>query len=273
MLSREEFVNTIVELLRKAETELEEDVLDAIRSAEKKESGVAKLILQSILRNVEIAREKRVPMCQDTGIPVIFLEVGREAELNFDIYEASKEAVAKATELVPLRPNAVHPLTRENSGNNTGINVPVVHCRVVEGDEIRVAVMPKGAGSENVSKQMMLLPGDAMRIEDFVVDAVREAKGKPCPPVFVGVGIGGTFDESAVLAKRALLRDVRKMNEFERKILEKVNKLGIGPMGLGGKITALAVLVEIAHCHTASLPLAVNIQCWANRRAFAVLKA
>jgi len=258
MVSKEEFVDTIVELLRKAE---------------KREDGIAKLILQSILKNVEIARRKGVPMCQDTGIPVVFLDVGREAEIDFDVYQAAKEAVARATKLIPLRPNAVHPLTRENSGNNTGINVPVVHCNLVEGDEVRIAVMPKGAGSENVSKQVMLLPGDAEKIEDFVVDVVKKAGGKPCPPVFVGVGIGGTFDESAVLAKKALLRDVRKMNEFERRILEKINDLGIGPMGLGGKTTALAVLVEIAHCHTASLPLAVNVQCWANRRAFAVLKA
>ncbi|RUM34432.1 MAG: fumarate hydratase [Archaeoglobus sp.] len=271
MVSRREFVDTLIELLRKAETELGEDVLELIRDAEKREEGTAKLILQSILKNVELAKENSIPMCQDTGIPIIFLDVGRDAELKFDIYEASREAVSRATKLIPLRPNAVHPLTRENSGDNTGLNVPIVHCRIVEGDEVTIAVMPKGAGSENVSKQMMLLPGDSERVVDFIVDVVREAGGKPCPPVFVGVGIGGTFDESTILAKRALLRDVRKMNRFEKEILNRINMLGIGPMGLGGKTTALSVLVEIAHCHTASLPLAVNVQCWANRRAFAVL--
>jgi len=266
MVQRSEFVETVVELIGKAETELGEDVLELLRSAERREEGHAKMILQSLLENVEIAREKRVPMCQDTGIPVIFVDIGYDAELKFDVYEASREAVRIATERVPLRPNSVNPVTRENAGN-----VPVVHCRLVEGDEVRVAVMPKGAGSENVSKQMMLLPGDARRIADFIVDVVREAGGKPCPPVFVGVGIGGTFDESALMAKRALLRDAREMNGFELEVLEKINSLGIGPMGLGGRTTALAVLVEMECCHTASLPLAVNIQCWANRRAFAVI--
>ncbi len=266
MVSRNEFVETLVSLIKKAETELGDDVIQLLREAERKEDGHAKMIIQSLLRNAEIAKEKRVPLCQDTGIPVIFVDIGRDAELNFDIYDASREAVKIATEVVPLRPNSVHPLTRENAGN-----IPVVHCRIVEGDELRLAVMPKGAGSENVSKQMMLLPGDSDRIKDFVVQVVKEAGGKPCPPVFVGVGIGGTFDESALIAKRALLRDARKMNEFELEILREINSLGIGPMGLGGKTTALSVLVEVECCHTASLPLAVNIQCWANRKAFAVV--
>lgn len=266
MVRREEFIETVVELIGRAETELGEDVLELLREAEKKEDGHAKMILQSLLKNVEIAREKRVPMCQDTGIPVIFVDVGIDAKLKFDVYDASREAVRIATERVPLRPNSVHPITRENVGN-----LPIVHCRLVEGDEVRIAVMPKGAGSENVSRQMMLLPGDARRIKDVIVSVVKEAGGKPCPPIFVGVGIGGTFDESAILAKRALLRDVRKMNNFELEILEEINSLGIGPMGLGGKTTALAVLVETECCHTASLPVAVNIQCWANRKAFAVI--
>ncbi len=272
MVSREQFVEGVVELIRKAETELSEDVLDVIKKAEMREEGIAKLMLQAILKNVEIARKERIPMCQDTGIPVFFLEIGRDAEFEFNIYEALREAVVKATEEVPLRPNAVHPVTRENSGNNLGLNLPPVHITLAEGSKIKIWVMPKGAGSENVSRQMMLLPADAERIADFVVEVVKEAGGKPCPPVFVGVGIGGTFEESAVLAKKALLRDVRKMNEFELEILERINELGIGPMGLGGKTTALAVLAEFAHCHTASLPLAVNIQCWANRRAFAVFE-
>ncbi len=271
MVSRKEFVETAIELIKSAETKLGDDVIELLKKAEEIENGIARVILKTILENVEVASGKGVPMCQDTGIPVFFLDIGRDVELKFDVYDAVKEATAKATKVVPLRPNAVHPLSRINSENNTGINMPPVHVKLVEGSEIRISVMPKGAGSENTSKLEMLLPKDAKRIDEFIVDVVRKAGGKPCPPIFVGVGIGGTFDESALLAKRALLRDVRKMNEFELRILKKINSLGIGPMGLGGKTTALAVLVEFAHCHTASLPLAVNIQCWANRRASAVL--
>ena len=135
-----------------------------------------------------------------------------------------------------------------------------------------MVVMPKGAGSENVSALKMMLPTEVDRIKDFVVETVKKAGGKPCPPVFVGVGVGGTFDGAAKLAKKALLRNVLEMNDFELEILEAVNELGIGAMGLGGRNTALAVLVEMAHCHTASLPVAVNIQCWANRRAEVVLR-
>ncbi len=272
MISRNEFVNTLVDLIMKAETELSKDVLEVIKKAEKEEEyEIAKVVLQTIIKNVEVALERRIPICQDTGILVFFLDVGIDAKYNFDIYDAIREATRIATKEVPLRPNAVHPITRVNSGDNTGIYVPVVHTSVVEGDEIKVTVMPKGAGSENVSKLMMLLPGEVEKIPEYVVEVIRNAGGKPCPPVFVGVGIGGTFDECAVLSKKALLRDVRYMNDFERKILDMLNSLNIGPMGLGGKTTALSVLVETAHCHTASLPLAINVQCWANRRASTIL--
>jgi len=143
---------------------------------------------------------------------------------------------------------------------------------LVEGDELKLVVIPKGAGSENVSALKMMLPSEVNKIKEFVIETVKKAGGKPCPPVFVGVGIGGTFDGAAKLAKKALLKNVLEMNEFELELLEAVNELGIGPMGLGGKNTALAVLVEMSHCHTASLPVAVNIQCWANRRAEVVLR-
>ncbi len=273
MVSYEDVVDTVSNLFLEAETKLGDDVLKAIKKAyEEEESEMAKSILKAILENVEYAEKNRIPMCQDTGIPVVFVELGRELSLDFDLYEAIREGVRKATKTVPLRPNAVHPLTRKNSGDNTGLHMPNVSVDVVEGDRMRIAVMPKGAGSENVSALKMMLPSQVNEVKKFVVDVVKEAGGKPCPPMFIGVGIGSTFDGAAKLAKKALLRDVTKMNEFELEILEAVNELGIGAGGLGGKFTALAVLVEFGHCHTASLPVAVNIQCWANRRAFAELR-
>ncbi len=272
MPSYGEVVRAVAELFKRAVTELSEDVLEAIRSAYEEEEGIAKVNLENILRNVELAKRKGVPICQDTGVPVVFVELGRDAELDFDLKEAIAEGVRRATREVPLRPNAVHPITRENSGDNTGMHMPYIDFELVEGDEIKITVMPKGAGSENCSAIAMLNPGEVGRIKRFVAEVVKRAGGKPCPPLFIGVGIGSTFDGCAKLAKKALLRDVRRMNEFELEIMEYVNRLGIGPMGMGGKKTVLAVLVELGHCHTASLPVAVNVQCWANRRASVVLK-
>ncbi|WP_456327595.1 fumarate hydratase [Archaeoglobus sp.] len=269
----EDVVETVVELFRKAETELSEDVIKAIKYAyENEESEIARMNLKNILENIEYAKSRRIPMCQDTGLPIIFVELGRELCLDFDLKSAIIDGVKRATAEIPLRPNAVHPITRKNPGNNVGEHMPIVNIDIVDGDELRIAVMPKGAGSENCSALKMMLPHDVDKIKRFVVDVVKNAMGKPCPPIFVGLGIGSTFDGSAKLAKKALLRDVTKMNDFELEILEAVNELGIGAMGMGGKFTALAVLSEIGYCHTASLPVAVNIQCWANRRAFAVLR-
>ncbi len=273
MVSFEEVVSTVVELFRKAETELPEDVLKALKRAyNREENEVARNTLRAIIQNVEASRKLRVPMCQDTGLPIIFVEIGQELCLNFNLRDAIVEGVKRATKEVPLRPNAVHPLTRENPGTNVGMHVPVVTTEIIEGDKLKLTVMPKGAGSENVSALRMLLPSQAGDVERFVLEVVKGAGGKPCPPIVVGVGIGSTFDGAAKLAKKALLRNMTEMDEFELGLLEKVNSLGIGPGGLGGDTTALAVLVEMGHCHTASLPVAVNIQCWANRRASAILR-
>lgn len=273
MPTYDEVVETVVELFRKAEIELDDDVVKALRKAyEEEDNEIARMNIEAILRNIEIAKEKGVPICQDTGLPIVFVELGRELCLDFDLKSAIKEGVVRATSEVPLRPNAVHPLTRENPGNNTGLHMPQINVDIVEGDKLKITVMPKGAGSENCSALKMLLPSDVNKIKRFVVEVVKDAGGKPCPPIFVGVGIGSTFDGCAKLAKKALLRNVTEMNEFELEILNAINRLGIGAMGLGGKITALAVFVEFGHCHTASLPVAVNIQCWANRRASAILR-
>ena len=273
MITYEKIVRTIVELFRRAETELSEDIINALKKAyDEEEYEIARITLKAILDNIEIAKKLGVPMCQDTGIPIIFVEIGKDLHLDFNIKEAIIEGVKKATHEIPLRPNGVHPITRENSGTNVGLHMPQIYFDIVEGDSLKITVMPKGAGSENCSVLKMLLPSEVNKIKKVVVDAVKNAGAKPCPPVIVGVGIGSTFDGAAKLAKKALLRNVNDMNDFELEILEAINKLGIGPMGLGGKTTALAVLVEIGYCHTASLPVAVNIQCWANRKASALLK-
>ncbi len=272
MVEYDEVVSAIHELFFKAETQLDEDVVEVIREAyEREDNPVARRNLEAILRNIDSAGKLKVPMCQDTGIPVVFVELGRELCLDFDLKDAITEGVKKATKEIPLRPNAVHPLTRKNPGTNAGLHVPLISLDLVEGDELKLTVMPKGAGSENVSAMKMMLPSQIESIPKFVVEIVKNAKGKPCPPIFLGIGIGSTFDGAAKLAKKALLRDVRQMDEYERKIMDMANELGIGPMGLGGKTTVLGAYVEIGYCHTASLPVAVNIQCWANRRASTVL--
>ncbi len=272
MVTRDDVIETVVSLFKKAHTELPDDVINGLRKAYEREDGVAKSILKALLDNIDASRTLKVPMCQDTGIPIVFIELGRDLCINFDLKDAIIEGVKRATKEVPLRPNAVHPITRKNPGTNVGLHIPQIDIDLVEGDRMKITVMPKGAGSENVSSLKMLLPSEVSKIERFIIEAVKNARGKPCPPIIVGVGIGSTFDGSAKLAKKALLRNIDSMNEFELNVLEKINSLGIGPSGLGGKTTALAVLAEMGYCHTASLPVAVNIQCWANRRASAVLR-
>lgn len=266
---REAFIQSIIDLLRKAETELPEDVVSAIRKAEALEdSPVAKSQLQSILKNLEIAKTHTVPICQDTGIMVFFVELGADFRSDFDLEIAIREATALATEKIPLRPNAVEPLTRKNSGNNTGNGIPDIHWKLVPGKQLKITAAPKGAGSENMSALRMLNPTEVKSIKNFVLETVINAGGMPCPPLTLGIGIGGSFDKAARLAKEALLEPLSTpMNEFEQEILAAVNALGIGCMGLGGSTTALSLRIKTAHCHTASLPVAINIQCWANRHA------
>ena len=268
-ISRENFIRSIADLLRKAEIELPGDVESALRKAEaSEESQVAKSQLQAILKNIELAKNHGVPMCQDTGIMIFFVELGTEFQPGFDLEAAIREAVILATAEIPLRPNAVDPLTRKNSGNNTGVGIPDIHWKLVPGNQLKVTAAPKGAGSENMSALRMFNPTEIGNIRNFVLETVVNAGGMPCPPLTIGVGIGGSFDAAARLAKEALLEPLdAPLERLEKEILEAVNALGIGCMGLGGSTTALAVHVKTAYCHTASLPVAVNIQCWANRHA------
>jgi fumarate hydratase subunit alpha len=257
--------------LREAVIYLPPDVKRAIGLAAARETNpAAKGEFENLIKNIAVAEELGVPLCQDTGVPVVYLTLPPNVPLTRDLYDAVADGVRRATEAVPLRPNVVDPLTRHNSNDNTGTGMPAIHTR--PGEKFLVTVLPKGAGAENVSRITMLLPSQKDEIEKFVVETMLLAEGKPCPPVVLGIGIGGTFDGAAALAKEALLLPIDKMTAFEQQLCDAVNRLGIGPMGLGGDTTALAVKVKTAACHTASLPVAVNVQCWACRRATVEVK-
>ncbi|MEA1924990.1 MAG: fumarate hydratase [Candidatus Altiarchaeota archaeon] len=267
--------DALFELIRKAVVDLPEDVELAIKKARNKEKNErAKTILDNILENVELARVESTPICQDTGVLVFYVRYGTVLDKK-RVDESIVKAVQKATGEALLRPNIVHPLTRKNSGNNIGVDTPIVYYEYVKGmDYLEVAVLPKGAGSENTSTLGMLDPARGVEgVEEFIVDSIKKAGGKPCPPTVVGVGIGGSSDKAMYLAKKALLRDIgshnpdKEYSDLERRLYGRINELGVGPMGVGGDTTCLAVHVEDADCHTASLPVAVNPQCWAARKA------
>ncbi|MDY0266619.1 MAG: fumarate hydratase [Methanimicrococcus sp.] len=273
-LSFEGVSEAVVEILKEAETKLPQDTVLAIQKAmERETNAVAKAQLESILKNIEIAEKKCVPICQDTGIFIFFVEIGRRLCLDFDLEGAIRDGCKKATELIPLRPNVVDPLTRHNTKNNVGDGLPEINYKFTDGSALKITVAPKGAGSENMSALKMFTPTEIPKIKEFIVKTVLDAGGKPCPPLVVGVGIGGSFNQCAKLAKEALLENLREPEAhepFEKEILDAINALGIGCMGLGGDTTALSVRIKKASCHTASLPAAVNIQCWANRHATAI---
>jgi fumarate hydratase subunit alpha len=259
------------EAYRSAVIRLPPDVLRVIKKAASAETNpVARGEFANILENIAVAERLGVPMCQDTGVPVVYLTLPPDVPLTQSLYNAVSEGIRRATKEVPLRPNVVDPLTRHNTNDNTGAGMPAIHVKPEE--KFTVTVLPKGAGAENMSRIAMLLPTRKDQIEKFVVETVYLAGSRPCPPVIIGIGIGGTFDGAAALAKEALLEPVDKMTDYEEGLLLAVNRLGIGPMGLGGDFTALAVKVKTVGCHTASLPVAVNIQCWANRHATAEVK-
>ncbi|MEN6341117.1 MAG: fumarate hydratase [Methanospirillum sp.] len=247
------------------------DVLGALERARAAETGpVARAELENILANVDLAGSTGLPLCQDTGVPVVYVTLPPSVPFEQSLFDAIADGVRRATVAVPLRPNVVDPCTRKNSGDNTGEGMPAIH--VSPGEAFTITVLPKGAGAENMSRVRMLLPSEVERIPEVVVRCVLEAGARPCPPVVLGVGIGGTFDLAASLAKEALLDPIDTMDEYETSLCDAVNRLGLGPMGLGGRTTALAVKVRRAACHTASLPVAINVQCWANRHATAVVE-
>jgi fumarate hydratase subunit alpha len=266
-------------LYQQANLELGEDVLAALRAAAERESvPLARQLLEAILENAEIARREGVATCQDTGYPVVFCDLGQEAHVvGGPLEDAVNEGLARACRDGYLRASLVRdPLDR---ATNTGNNTPcVLHARLVAGDRLTIHVAAKGGGSENMSALWMLTPAQGRAgVIARIVERVREAGGRPCPPLILGVGLGGTFEYAAVLAKRALLRTVGEPHpdpgvaELEREVLAAVNATGVGPMGIGGDTTALAVHLERYPCHIASLPLALNVQCHAARHRSVVL--
>ena len=270
---------TVSTLFQEACLCLPEDVSAAVGQAEKDEvSSVARDVLGRILENAKIASTEKIPLCQDTGTALILLELGQEVHITGgDLYKAVNEGVRQGYGEGYLRKSMV--IKPFSSRANTGDNTPaMIYTDIVSGDELKISVMPKGAGSENMTRLTMLLPAQGRQgIIDFVVNTVDEAGANACPPLIVGLGIGGTAEQTLILAKKALLREVGKSNpdaefaEMEKNILERINKLGIGPMGYGGRTTALAVHAEVLPAHIASLPVAVNLQCHSARHKEAVL--
>lgn len=269
--------DTVARLCIEANLRLPPDVINAIESAEKAEPwDDAKRILSLLGDNVRIASEKTLPVCQDTGMACVFVELGQDVHIDGDFEEAVNNGVRRGYGEGYLRKSVVcDPLRRVNTGDNTPALLTV---KLTRGDKMRITVMPKGFGSENMSALKMLKPADGVEgVKNFVLETVEKAGANPCPPIIVGVGIGGSFDKAAYLAKHALLRPVNEPNPdeyyaaLESELLDKINALGIGPQGFGGKTTALAVLIEAMPTHVAGLPVAVNISCHATRRASASL--
>jgi fumarate hydratase subunit alpha len=277
VIPAEQITDVLKDLAISANYDLGEDVLETLRKGRETEvSPVGREILDQLIENAEIAAKERVPMCQDTGYAAVFIEIGHEVFIEGDLNAAVDEGVRRGYEEGYLRKSIVgDPLRRQNTGDNTPAALAI---EFVPGDQVRVTIAPKGGGSENMSMARQYAPAVGRQgVIDFVVNRVKESGSNPCPPVVVGVGIGGTFDLCARLAKKSLLRDLGVRHpdpfyaELELEILEEVNKLGIGPMGLGGQVTALDVHIEYYPCHIASLPVAVNMQCHAARHKSAVI--
>jgi len=277
-ISTKTITEAVREMAISASYELGEDVVKALEAAKKVEQSPVGLgILEQITKNAEIAKAEKSPMCQDTGLAIFMIELGQEVQIvDGDFTEAINEGVRRGYEDGYLRKSVLSdPLERVNTGDNTPAMITI---DLVPGNKLKITVAAKGGGSENMSEVKMLKPSDGVEgVKQFVVDKVIRSGGNPCPPVIIGVGIGGTFDKCALLAKKSLMRNVgnRHPNKFyadlELELLEKINKTGVGPQGLGGTTTALDVHIEVGPCHIASLPVAVNTQCHAARHKSVVL--
>ncbi len=278
-IKAQEITKTVSRLFPEANFFLASDVLAALKQArEAEESPVGRAVLDRILENAEISAREKIPLCQDTGTAVVLLELGQEVHITGgDFYTAVNEGVRQGYDAGYLRKSMVRQpySARVNTKDNTPA---IIYTDIVPGDRLKITVMPKGGGAENMSRLAMLRPAQGRQgVIDFVVNAVDEAGSNPCPPVIVGVGIGGTVEKTVMLAKRALLRKIGEPNldaevaELEKEILRRVNNLGIGPQGFGGRTTALAVRAEVFPCHIASMPVAVNLQCHSSRHKEAIL--
>lgn len=276
-ISAEKITETVAKLCIDANILLPDDVRACLAEKREEESfGIAGEILDRITENYKIAESEKLPICQDTGVACVFLDIGQDVHINGDIEKAVNEGVRRGYADGYLRKSVVKdPLDRVNTGDNTPA---MIYYDMAPGDKLKITVAPKGFGSENMSAIKMLRPSDGVSgVKDFVLKTVEEAGPNPCPPMIVGVGIGGTFDKAALLAKKALLRETGKHNpnpkyeELEKELLEKINALGIGPQGFGGKTTALAVHIDYMPTHIAGLPVAVNINCHVARHKTEVL--
>ncbi|MFP3898671.1 MAG: fumarate hydratase [Dehalococcoidia bacterium] len=278
-IQAQDVTNAVARLFEHSCHYLPDDVVTALGEArQKEESPVCRDVLDRILENQRIAGKEQIPLCQDTGAAVVMLELGQEVRVTGgDLYAAVNEGVRWGYDRGYLRKSIVSQpcFARVNTGDNTPA---MIHTDIVPGDGLKIAVLPKGGGSENCSRLTVLPPAKGRQgVIDFVAGLVDEVGSNPCPPVIIGVGIGGTTDMTMFIAKKALLREVGQPSpdpevaELEREILQRVNGLGIGAMGYGGTVTALAVHIETFPCHIASMPVAVNMQCWCARRAQAVL--
>jgi fumarate hydratase subunit alpha len=276
-ISTQEIIKVVRNLCIDANYNLGDDVLLAFKEAlEREDSGTAREVLKELIENAKIARTEKVPMCQDCGLAVVFAEIGQDVHITGDdLREAINQGVRQGYMEGYLRKSVCHPFTRKNTGDNTPA---IIHLQIVPGDRMKIILAPKGGGSENMSRVDMLTPAVGIEgVKDFVVKRVKESGSNPCPPTIVGIGVGGTFERSAILAKKTILRNIGERNpdpelaKIEEEILARINRLGIGPMGYGGNTTSLDVFLEIEPCHIASLPVAVNIQCHAARHKEAVI--
>lgn len=277
-INTDDITTVVARLCKEANYYLGEDMLRSFeKGLESEISLTGQDVFKQLIKNAEIARKEEVPMCQDTGFAVVFLELGQNVKIEGgDLYAAVNEGVRIGYKEGYLRKSIVaDPLNRVNTGDNTPA---IIHTEIVPGDSLKITVAPKGGGGENMSALKMLKPAEGVEgVKRFVLNTVRTAGPNPCPPIVVGVGIGGTFEKSAILAKKALLRPVGESSpvseiaKLEKELLEQINKLGIGPQGFGGTVTALAVHVEVYATHIACLPVAVNINCHATRHKYALL--
>ncbi|MFR3499260.1 MAG: fumarate hydratase [Paraclostridium bifermentans] len=277
IIKSSEIIKVVRDMCIKANIYLGEDVVESLKeNKEKENSELGKNILNILIKNCEIAKEKQMPICQDTGMAVFFVSIGQDVHVEGkNISDAINEGVKQGYEDGFLRKSVVTPIDRKNTQDNTPA---IIHYDIVEGDKITIEFAPKGFGSENMSKMKMLKPSDGIKgIQKFIIETVKEAGPNPCPPIVVGVGIGGTIEKCAQIAKKSLLRDIGQHNKDENiknleiQILKEINNLGIGPQGLGGNTTALAVNIETFPTHIAGLPVVVNINCHAARHKKAII--
>ncbi|MBU1144877.1 MAG: fumarate hydratase [Firmicutes bacterium] len=277
-IPKELLIQSVKEMIMTSAISLDQCLIDRLKiSFENETFKLAKSTLSQILENQEIAKNEHIPLCQDTGIAVVFLEIGNEIEINYNLEDAINEGVRQGYLEGYLRKSVVnHPLIRQNTLDNTPA---IIHQKLVKGDTLKIEIAPKGAGSENMSRLVMLTPASGIQgVKNFILETVKLAGGKSCPPIILGIGIGGNFEKAALMAKEALFRDLDDHahlpidQQLETELLDEVNQLNIGPMGLGGNTTCLAVKVNSFPCHIASLPVAVNIQCHSARKKKMILR-